>query len=300
MIEQLAQHGVIPADLTPTLMKNARVKNPMADANAKTPNSPDKEFNDKRENSFDDKTLELRSSDETARSKYKKLDDSVSESDSDDDQPEIKDPSDMTGTKTLDIDIRWTILCDLFLVLIADSSYDARSRRLLEQVAEHLSISWLDICSFEKRVTDALEMQENAQQNWSEEEHMENRRKQARNRRYMMVGLATIGGGLVIGLSGGLLAPVIGAGLGAGLAGLGVSGASAFLAAGAGPALIASGAVMSGSTIAARASMNRTKSVSTFEFRPLHNSKRVNLIITISGYFLTSKRLRALLILLDG
>uniref|UniRef100_A0A8H7N9M6 Uncharacterized protein n=1 Tax=Bionectria ochroleuca TaxID=29856 RepID=A0A8H7N9M6_BIOOC len=32
MIEQLAEHGVITADLTPTLMANARVRNPMADA----------------------------------------------------------------------------------------------------------------------------------------------------------------------------------------------------------------------------------------------------------------------------
>jgi antitoxin component of RelBE/YafQ-DinJ toxin-antitoxin module len=31
MIEQLAEHGVVPADLTPTLMQNARVKNPMAE-----------------------------------------------------------------------------------------------------------------------------------------------------------------------------------------------------------------------------------------------------------------------------
>ena len=28
MIEQLSEHGVIPADLTPALMQNARVKNP--------------------------------------------------------------------------------------------------------------------------------------------------------------------------------------------------------------------------------------------------------------------------------
>jgi hypothetical protein len=31
MIEQLVQHGVRPLDLTPTLMQNARVKNPIAD-----------------------------------------------------------------------------------------------------------------------------------------------------------------------------------------------------------------------------------------------------------------------------
>jgi hypothetical protein len=35
MIEQLSEHGVVPADLTPTLMQNARVKNPAAEEEVK-------------------------------------------------------------------------------------------------------------------------------------------------------------------------------------------------------------------------------------------------------------------------
>jgi hypothetical protein len=55
-----------------------------------------------------------------------------------------------------------------------------------------------------------LEMQEAGdKENWNEAEHMENRRKLALKRKYMMMGLATVGGSLVIGLSAGLLAPVI-------------------------------------------------------------------------------------------
>jgi len=42
--------------------------------------------------------------------------------------------------------------------------------------------------------------------------------------------------------------------------------------------------VVSGATIGGKASLNRTAHVKTFEYRPLHNSKRVNLIITVSGY----------------
>ena len=52
----------------------------------------------------------------------------------------------------------------------------------------------------------------------------------ALKKRYMMMGLATVGGGLVIGLSAGLLAPVIGAGLAAGFTTIGVAGTSGFLA----------------------------------------------------------------------
>src|SRR5690606_23951480 len=94
------------------------------------------------------------------------------------DTPDVHDPSEYENAKTLDIDIRWTVLCDLFLVLVADSVYDARSRTMLENVGSHLGIAWLDICRFEKRGTDALELQNNAQQNWTEVEHVENRRKQ--------------------------------------------------------------------------------------------------------------------------
>lgn len=261
MIEQLAEHGVLPSDLTPTLMKNSRVSNPL-----------NEQSNTPRASVMSQERLRSLSIPPPF------------EQNSSDDLGDVKSPNMLSDTKTLDIDLRWTILCDLFLVLIADSAYDARSRVLLEKVGKYLNISWLEICKFEKKVTDALEMQEAAEQNWSEEEHMENRRKAARNRRYMMMGLATIGGGLVIGLSGGLLAPVIGAGLAAGFTTIGVAGTGTFLAGAGGTAIIASTAVVSGATIGGKASLNRTAHVKTFEYRPLHNSKRVNLIITVSGW----------------
>jgi hypothetical protein len=170
-------------------------------------------------------------------------------------------------------------------VLIADSVYDARSRQLLECVGKYLAVDWLEICRFEKRVTDALEMQEEAaKENWNEEEHMKDRQKRARNRRIALMGLATVGGSLVIGLSAGLLAPVIGAGLAAGFTTIGVAGTGGFLAGAGGAAVITTTGVLSGGTIAVRAANRRTGAVKTFEYRPLHNNKRVNLIVTIAGW----------------
>ena len=54
------------------------------------------------------------------------------------------------------LDFRWTVLCDLFLILIADSVYDARSRVLLEQVALMLGLGWLGVVKFKILVTEAL------------------------------------------------------------------------------------------------------------------------------------------------
>ncbi|KAG7141387.1 lipase MIL1 like protein [Verticillium longisporum] len=177
------------------------------------------------------------------------------------------------------------VLCDLFLILIADSSYDARSRVLLERVGKSLQIDWLEIRKFEKRVTDALEMQQQAdKENWNEEDHLEVRRKDALKKRYVMMGLATVGGGLVIGLSAGILAPMIGVGLAAGLTTIGIGGTAPFLGGIGGAAIITTAAASSGGIVGVRAANRRTGAVKTFEYRPLHNNKRVNLIVTVSGW----------------
>lgn len=350
MIEQLAEHGVEPGDLTPTLMQNARVKNPMAgessadkeseasptlndDKRASTSSLSVHRSDGKAENLFTDKEclasprLDAENNNKSASSLSNPADRKAEGTSAGDstvaspylngdnihsksslsighleeraetaslppyqeheskEMPEVRTPSQLGTSRNIDLDLRWTVLCDLFLVLIADSVYDARSRTLLERVGNLMEISWLEICRFEKRVTDSLEMQEAAnKETWDEAEHLENRRKLALKRRYMMMGLATVGGSLVIGLSAGLLAPVIGAGLAAGFTTIGVAGTSGFLAGAGGTALITSGAAISGGTIAVRASNRRTGAVRTFEYRPLHNNKRVNLIVTISGW----------------
>ncbi|KAL1836869.1 hypothetical protein VTJ49DRAFT_4549 [Mycothermus thermophilus] len=279
MIEQLASHGVMPQDLTPVLMANARVKNPMAEE--------EKEGRSSVSGSGTGSPGISRPASIASHPPEQAAEPPPPYSANGDAEltAPVRTPSQMPTTQKIDIDIRWTVLCDLFLVLIADSIYDARSRLLLEKVANDLGISWLDICRFEKKVTDALEMQASAdRENWNEEEHMENRRKMALKRRYMMMGLATVGGGLVIGLSAGLLAPVIGMGLAAGFTTIGIGGTGGFLAGAGGAAIITSTAATSGGIIGGRAANRRTGAVRTFEYRPLHNNKRVNLIVTVSGW----------------
>lgn len=290
MIEQLTDHGVIPADLTPALMQNARVKNPAAevasglkdeknDSGSARPSvsSPRPDTGDKSESPPSPSLRESLAS--PPPPPYEAHEDDGYE------YPDPKSPSQLLESKNLDIDLRWTVLCDLFLLLVADSIYDSRSRELFEVVGKYLSVDWLEICRFEKRVTDALEMQEEAnKENWNEDEHMESRRKRALRKRLAFMGLATVGGGLVIGLSAGLLAPVIGAGLAAGFTTIGVAGTGSFLAGAGGTAVITSIAVTTGGTVGVRAMNRRTGAVKTFEYRPLHNNKRTNLIITLAGW----------------
>lgn len=87
----------------------------------------------------------------------------------------------------------------------------------------------------------------------------------------------------MIGLSAGLMAPVIGLGLAGALTTVGVTGTGAFLAGTAGAAVITTGGVLTGSGIAAKGMARRTKHVQIFEILPLHNNKRVSCILTVPG-----------------
>ncbi|EMC95177.1 hypothetical protein BAUCODRAFT_42908, partial [Baudoinia panamericana UAMH 10762] len=284
MVEQLADHGISPADLTSTLMQNARVKNPKMDSETASvasvrPPSGASRPSSKLERRPSSATLSAPGTPAPAESDAPPAYEQQAA-----DDLRIQDPDEL-NSKNIDLDLRWTVLCDLFLLLIADSTYDARSRTLFERVGQALDVEWQDLCRFEKRVTDALEMQEQAdKENWNEEEHMKEREKRARNKRLMVMGLCTVGGGLVIGLSAGMLAPVIGAGLAAGFTTIGVAGTGSFLGGTGAAALIGTTGTLIGSHIGLKGANRRTGAVKTFEYKPLFNNKRVNLIVTVSGW----------------
>ncbi|OWB83491.1 hypothetical protein B5S33_g2121 [[Candida] boidinii] len=216
----------------------------------------------------------------------------ISKDDDDDNSESIEK---MKNKEELEVDMRWTLICDLFLILLQSSIYDSRSRNLLIRFAEAIDITKLEICQFERRITNALETEaddevgslaviNNTKQTWDEHDLLDEHRRKYRKQRLVAIGLATVGGGIVIGLSAGLLAPVIGAGLAAGLTGIGITGTSSFLAGTAGSAIVTAGGVATGMNIGNKGMSKRVGSVKTFEFKPLHNNGRLNLIITISGW----------------
>ncbi|KAI9511867.1 hypothetical protein F5148DRAFT_1297728 [Russula earlei] len=279
MIESLAEHGVQPSDLVPALMTTHTTELRKSEAEASSESDDISEITVVESSTppKDSPTIPA-----TPKSATFQTTSRVLETTSTAAVPGVS-TSLSAADENVTLDIRWTVLCDLFLVLIADSVYDARSRVLLEMVAVHLGLGWLDLVKFEQRVTEALEIQEDIE-SLEQRDIIEKRQKSSRRRRYMMVGLATLGGGLVIGLSAGLLAPVIGAGLGAAFTTIGISGTTGFLGGIGGAAVITTGGVLTGSGIAATGMARRTKVVRTFDILPLHNNKRVNSIITVPGF----------------
>ncbi|KAG0246717.1 hypothetical protein B0O80DRAFT_445771 [Mortierella sp. GBAus27b] len=186
--------------------------------------------------------------------------------------------------KSITVDLRWTLIADLFLISISDCVYDARSRVLLKTIGHHLGLDWDEIVLFEKSIMKQLQSTEGILK-----PDTKSRNNESRKKRMIMMGLATVGGGLVLGLSAGLFAPVIGAGIGAALAGAHITGAtataaSAFLAGSGGIAVITSGAAVTGSGLAMKKMARRTAGIDTFEFKSIQDNGRVNVILTISGW----------------
>src|SRR5258706_8024578 len=193
MIQSLGEHGVTAMDLAPALMTTHTVANPEYDPV------------EARRAQAQAKAQEDEPSTYTAAPPSVSLSEEVRIRDSTRLQTtaNILNPTESVQVpgvstslsitdKDITLDIRWTVLCDLFLLLIADSVYDARSRVLLENVATKLGLGWLDVARFEKRVTDALEIEEGAQK-LEAQEVLDGRMKAAKKKRYIMMGLATIG-----------------------------------------------------------------------------------------------------------
>ncbi|OCB90378.1 DUF726-domain-containing protein [Sanghuangporus baumii] len=299
MIESLAEHGVQASDLVPSLMTTHTVANPEYDpVEGRKKELAEKEAEQRRleeeESRAEDITEDVTSPNPSSVPKTPITPSAPYQTTANVLPASTSDPMPGVSTslsaadKDVTLDIRWTVLCDLFLILIADSVYDARSRVLLEMVALKMGLGWLDIVKFEQRVTEALEIQEGVEK-LEQKDIIEGRVKAAKRRRYAMLGLATLGGGLVIGLSAGILAPVIGAGLAGAFTTIGVTGTSAFLAGTGGTAVIATAGTLTGSGIAARGMARRTQHVRTFDLLPLHNNKRVNCILTVSGFMTSAK-----------
>ncbi|KAF9024051.1 DUF726-domain-containing protein [Hymenopellis radicata] len=273
MIESLGEHGVLPMDLVPALMTTHTVANPEYDPTQARAHDSESDDVPTPTTPITPKTPNPNRGYQTTAQVLQDTTTSI---------PGVSTTL-SSADENVTLDIRWTVLCDLFLILIADSVYDARSRVLLEEVAMKLGLGWVDVVRFESRVTEALEIQEDVER-MENEDIIEGRKKSAKKKRYMMLGLATLGGGLVIGLSAGLLAPVIGAGLGAAFTTIGITGTTGFLAGAGGAAVITTGGVLTGSGIAVKGMIKRTQQVRTFNLLPLHNNKRVNCIITVPGF----------------
>ena len=201
MIENLVDHGVQPSDLVPALMTTHTVANPEYDPAAAQRQAelrseeadalPESDAMSEVTMVEPTPTLSAKDPQGTDKPDTFQTTSRILETTSTAAVPGVSTSLSAADEKVT-LDIRWTVLCDLFLVLIADSVYDARSRVLLETVAIYLGFGWLDVVKFEQRVSEALEIQEDVEK-MEQQEIIASQQKSSRKRRYMMIGLATLG-----------------------------------------------------------------------------------------------------------
>uniref|UniRef100_A0A673B7X5 Transmembrane and coiled-coil domains 4 n=1 Tax=Sphaeramia orbicularis TaxID=375764 RepID=A0A673B7X5_9TELE len=175
------------------------------------------------------------------------------------------------------------IIQDLVSFSVKDGQYDARSRVLIRHVSCLLRVSPQQLEEFEETLGEKL--REAGEE--SEEESSRRRRKERgrKLRRYLLIGLATVGGGTVIGVTGGLAAPLVAAGAGAVIG----AGGAAALGSATGIAIMASlfGAAGAGLT---GYKMNKcVGAIEEFEFLPLSSGKHLHLTIAVTGWLCSGK-----------
>ncbi|XP_054904416.1 transmembrane and coiled-coil domain-containing protein 4 [Poeciliopsis prolifica] len=175
------------------------------------------------------------------------------------------------------------IIQDLVSLSVKDGQYDARARVLIRHVSCLLRVSPQQLEELEETLG---EMLREAGEESEEESCRRRRRERGRKlRRYLLIGLATVAGGTMIGVTGGLAAPLLAAGAGSVLG----AGGAAALGSAAGIAIMASlfGAAGAGLT---GYKMNKCiGAIEEFEFRPMSSGKHLHLTIAVTGWLSSGK-----------
>ncbi|XP_071623489.1 transmembrane and coiled-coil domain-containing protein 4 isoform X1 [Heliangelus exortis] len=173
---------------------------------------------------------------------------------------------------------------DLLSFSLRDGYYDARARVLICHITWLLRIPLEELEALEESLVESLKEQK--------EEESENaellRKKKERTKklkRYLLIGLATVGGGTAIGLTGGLAAPLVAAGA---AAVIGSAGAAA-LGSTAGIAVMASLFGAAGAGLTGYKMKKRVGAIEEFEFLPLTEGKQLHITIAITGWLCTGK-----------
>lgn len=173
---------------------------------------------------------------------------------------------------------------DLLSFSLKDGRYDARARVLICHVTSLLRLPVGELDLLEETFLESLKETKE-----EESETAEASRKKRENRkkwkRYLLIGLATVGGGTVIGVTGGLAAPLIAAGA---ATIIGSAGAAA-LGSVAGIAVMTSLFGAAGASLTGYKMKKRVGAIEEFTFLPLTEGRQLHITIAITGWLASGK-----------
>ncbi|PHH52288.1 putative membrane protein C6F6.13c [Ceratocystis fimbriata CBS 114723] len=197
-----------------------------------------------------------------------------------------------SSLNTASVEDRKEILSSLLLLQLTGGSYSAHSSVLMRYLTSSLDLPLSVLATEEKEVAESLIKASSEQRTMSADEEAQRRRKHNKTDRIWKVGLASVAGAAVIGITGGLAAPVVAGALGGLMGTVGLGGVASFLGvfwlngALVGTLFGAFGAQMTG-----RMMDKYAKEVQDFKFLPLHDesvdekaSRRLRVTIGINGW----------------
>lgn len=173
---------------------------------------------------------------------------------------------------------------DLLSFSLKDGRYDARARVLICHMASLLRAPLEELDLLEETFLENLKetKEEDSEPAEASRKKKENRR---RWKRYLLIGLATVGGGTVIGVTGGLAAPLIAAGA---ATVIGTAGAAA-LGSAAGIAIMTSLFGAAGAGLTGYKMKKRVGAIEEFTFLPLTEGRQLHITVAITGWLASGK-----------
>ncbi|KAF2131030.1 DUF726-domain-containing protein [Dothidotthia symphoricarpi CBS 119687] len=190
---------------------------------------------------------------------------------------------------------RALILHSLVLILLSLETYSAHSRILVLHLTSSLNLSLSILKKDEETVAQGL--LEAASQQLNADAETKKAAEASQTARKWKVGLASVAGAALIGVTGGLAAPLLAAGVGSvmGGLGLGATAAAGYLGTLAGSSVLVGGLFGAyGAKMTGRAMDDYARQVEDFAFLPIHHSqdpekqdngaRRLRVAIAISGW----------------
>uniref|UniRef100_A0A8C3W7I1 Transmembrane and coiled-coil domains 4 n=1 Tax=Catagonus wagneri TaxID=51154 RepID=A0A8C3W7I1_9CETA len=173
---------------------------------------------------------------------------------------------------------------DLLSFSLKDGRYDARARVLVCHMTSLLRVPLEELDLLEETFLESLKdtKEEESETAEASRKKRENRRKW---KRYLLIGLATVGGGTVIGVTGGLAAPLVAAGA---ATIIGSAGAAA-LGSAAGIAVMTSLFGAAGAGLTGYKMKKRVGAIEEFTFLPLTEGRQLHITIAITGWLASGK-----------
>ncbi|XP_054396574.2 transmembrane and coiled-coil domain-containing protein 4 isoform X4 [Pongo abelii] len=165
-----------------------------------------------------------------------------------------------------------------------EGHYDARARVLVCHMTSLLQVPLEELDVLEETFLESLKeiKEEESEMAEASRKKKENRRKW---KRYLLIGLATVGGGTVIGVTGGLAAPLVAAGA---ATIIGSAGAAA-LGSAAGIAIMTSLFGAAGAGLTGYKMKKRVGAIEEFTFLPLTEGRQLHITIAITGWLASGK-----------